>query len=64
MIGDQMTQIFKDDYLYEEGLIDNPNFKLFSLRDFSALNFSSKIDAENGQAENNQDKVEEAVPVH
>ena len=27
-IGDQMTKLFKDDHLYETGLIDNPNFKL------------------------------------
>ena len=27
-IGDQMTELFKDDHLYETGLIDNPNFKL------------------------------------
>ena len=27
----------KDDHLYETGLIDNPNFKLQSLGDFSAM---------------------------
>ena len=48
-----MTQLFKDDYLYEEGLIDNPNFKLFSLRDFSALDFGQKIDSSIREAENN-----------
>ena len=28
LIGDQITKLFKDDHLYETGLIDNPNFKL------------------------------------
>jgi hypothetical protein len=32
-----MTKLFKDDHLYETGLIDNPNFKLQSLGDFSAM---------------------------
>ena len=41
LIGDQMTELFKDDHLYETGLIDNPNYKLHSLRDFSALNFQT-----------------------
>ena len=40
VIGDQMTKLFKDDHLYETGLIDDPNFKLQSLRDFSVMNFA------------------------
>jgi len=32
-----MTLLFKDEPLYENELINNPNFKLQSLRDFSGL---------------------------
>jgi len=35
-----MTKLFKDDHLYEQGLVDNPNFKLQSLRDFSAMDIT------------------------
>ena len=40
LIGDQITKLFKDDHLYETGLIDDPNFKLQSLRDFSHMDIA------------------------
>ena len=40
LIGDEMSKLFKDDHLYEKELIGNPNFKLHSLRDFSALDIA------------------------
>jgi len=55
-IGDQMTQLFKDDHVYETGLIDDPNFKLLSLRDFSAIDMTKM--GSNSQA---QDDNEECV---
>ncbi len=49
LIGDQMTKLFKDDHLYEKGLIDNPNFKLLSLRDFSAMDINKLAGSEEEQ---------------
>lgn len=63
-----MTQLFKDDHLYETELIDNPNYKLQSLRDYSALNIdmANEIAAQTKQDEENSQKLidsdeEEAV---
>ena len=41
-----MSCLFKDDeHLYEEGLLDNPNFKLQSLRDMSAIEVNTHMPA-------------------
>ena len=42
-------KLFKDDHLYEKGLIDNPNFKLLSLRDFSAMDINKLAGSEEEQ---------------
>ena len=39
-IGLQMNKLFKDECVYEHGLIENPNFKLKSLRDYSAMDMN------------------------
>ena len=62
-IGDQMTKLFKDDHVYETGLIDNPNFKLLSLRDFSAIDMTKM--GGSSQGDDNDERVateEEAGP--
>ena len=63
-----MTQLFKDDHLYETELIDNPNYKLQSLRDYSALdnNITNELAAQNKEDDENSQKIvdsdeEEAV---
>ena len=38
-----MHQLYKDDYLYDQEVLLNPNFKLQSLRDMSALDFKSHL---------------------
>ena len=58
-IGQQMTLLFKDEPLYEKELINNPNFKLQSLRDFSGLELINQIGAPAQDAEEQQNEKEE-----
>ena len=55
LIGDEMSKLFKDDHLYEKELIGNPNFKLHSLRDFSALDIAKLAASQDDPADKVQD---------
>jgi len=53
-----MTQLYKDEMLYESELVKNPNFILQSLRDMSCLdlNFTSQIARNRFEAEDEVEK--------
>ena len=54
-----MTKLFKDEYLHDEKLLNDPNYKLQSLRDLHCYNAMTHVGSHQDLIEHQQKTVED-----